>query len=217
MKDSLITLSDPHSPAAEAFRTLRTNVIFAGLEKPLNTLLVTSPAAEADKSLALANLAVVLAQGGRTTILVDCDLRRPRQHEIFGVAAAPGFSEWMTRGENAAAPTLVSSGVENLQLLPAGTASANPADLLTSRRLEALIAQLKTQAEFVLFDAPPLLAVSDAALLAASVDGAVLVVSAGATRREHVQRAKEMLEKIKVRVVGAILTNTAPESGLARY
>lgn len=217
MKDSLITLSDPHSPAAEAFRTLRTNVIFAGLEKPLNTLLVTSPAAEADKSLALANLAVVLAQGGRQTILVDCDLRRPRQHEIFGVAAAPGFSEWMTRGEIAAVPVLVSSGVENLQLLPAGTASANPADLLTSRRLEELIAQLKTQAEFVLFDAPPLLAVSDAALLAANVDGAVLVVSAGATRREHVQRAKEMLEKIKVRAVGAVLTNAAPESGLARY
>jgi non-specific protein-tyrosine kinase len=217
MKDSLITLSDPHSPAAEAFRTLRTNVIFAGLEKPLNTLLVTSPAAEADKSLALANLAVVLAQGGRTTILVDCDLRRPRQHEIFGVAAAPGFSEWMTRTETEAALTLVSSGVVGLQLLPAGATSANPADLLTSRRLELLIAQLKTQAEFVLFDAPPLLAVSDAALLAANLEGAVLVVSAGATRREHVQRAKEMLEKIKVRVVGAVLTNTSPEGGLARY
>lgn len=217
MKDSLITLSDSHSPAAEAFRTLRTNVIFASLEKPLNTLLVTSPAAEADKSLVLANLAVVLAQGGRKTILVDCDLRRPRQHEIFGVAAVPGFSEWMTQGEVETAPTLVSSGVEGLQLLPAGTASANPADLLTSRRLETLISQLKTQAEFVLFDAPPLLAVSDAALLAANLDGAVLVVSAGTTRREHVQRAKEMLEKIKVRVVGAVLANAAPEGGLARY
>jgi len=217
MKDSLITLSDPQSPAAEAFRTLRTNVIFAGLEKPLHTLLVTSPAAEADKSLTLANLAVVLAQGGRKTILVDCDLRRPHQHVIFGVAAAPGFSEWMTRGEAGSPPVLVSSGVEGLQLLPAGAASANPADLLTSRRLEDLISQLKNQAEFVLFDAPPLLAVSDAALLAANVDGAMLVVSAGTTRREHVQRAKEMLEKIKVRVVGAVLANAASESGLARY
>jgi non-specific protein-tyrosine kinase len=217
MKDTLITLKDPRSAAAEAFRTLRTNVIFAALEKPLQTLLVTSPTAEEGKTTALANLAVVMAQGGRKTILVDCDLRRPRLHGLFGLPAAPGFTEWITAGTDDAPLALVASGVEGLRILPAGSPVAIPADLLTSRRLEALVSNLKSQADFVLFDAPPLLAVSDAALLAANLDGVLLAVSAGQTRRDHAQRAKELLEKIKVRVVGAVLTNAAPEGGLGSY
>jgi non-specific protein-tyrosine kinase len=216
MKD-LITLKDPRSAAAEAFRTLRTNIIFAALEKPLQTLLVTSAAPEEGKSITLANLGVVMAQGGRKTILVDCDLRRPKLHEVFTVPAAPGFSDWMQRGENGSAPETVASGVDGLRLLPAGSPSPNPADVLTSRRIEALVASLKSQADFVLFDAPPLLAVSDAALLAASLDGAVLVVSAGRTRRDHAQRAKELLEKIHVRLVGAVLTGAASEGGMSGY
>ncbi len=215
MNDSLITLTEPQSPAAEAFRTLRTNLIFAGLEKPLRTLLITSAAPDDGKSALLANLAVVMAQGGRKTILVDCDLRHPRLHAIFGTPPSPGFSDWMTRGGDAL--HLTATGVDGLQLLPAGAASANPADLLSSRRLESLIASLKEQADFVLFDAPPLLSVSDAALLAASLDGALLVVSAGQTRRDHAARAKEILEKIHVRVIGAVLANASAESGLSAY
>lgn len=217
MKEALITLKDPRSAAAEAFRTLRTNLIFAGLEQPLQTLLVTSPTLEEGKTAALANLAVVMAQGGRKTILVDCDLRRPQLHELFGLSPAPGFTDWITAGADDAPLPLAATGVDGLQLLPAGAPAAIPADLLTSRRLESLISSLKSQADFVLFDAPPLLAVSDAALLAANLDGVLLVVSAGQTRRDHAQRAKELLEKIRVRVVGAVLTNAAPEDGLGRY
>jgi non-specific protein-tyrosine kinase len=217
----LITLKDPRSAAAEAFRTLRTNLIFAALEKPLQTVLVTSAAPEEGKSTTLANLAVVMAQGGRKTILVDCDLRRPKQHEIFGVPAAPGFGDWMLRaastGDDTSPPDAVACGVDGLRLLPAGSPTANPADLLTSPRVQALISILKSQADFVLFDAPPLLAVSDAALLAANLDGALLVVSAGHTRRDHAQRAKELLEKIHVRLVGAVLTNATPEGGIGNY
>ena len=211
MPPSLLTLSHPNSPAAEAFRTLRSNLIFAGLEKPLQTLVVTSASADDGKSVALANLAVVMAQGGRRTILVDCDLRKPRQHTLFGVPNVAGFSDWMTE-PNPAAPALTTiPEVTGLQLLPAGTATANPADLLTSPRIRDLIVGLKSQADFVLFDAAPLLAVSDAALLAANLDGAVLVVASGQARRDDVQRAREMLEKIRVRVVGAVLTNAPQE------
>ncbi|MCS6910409.1 MAG: CpsD/CapB family tyrosine-protein kinase [Anaerolineales bacterium] len=217
MKETLITLKDPRSAVAEAFRTLRTNLIFAGLEQPLQTLLVTSPTTEEGKTATLANLAVVMAQGGRKTILVDCDLRRPQLHELFGLPAAPGFTDWITAGNDAAPLALAATGVDGLQLLPAGSPAAIPSDLLTSRRLEALISNLKAQADFVLFDAPPLLAVSDAALLAANLDGVLLVVSAGQTRRDHAQRAKEILEKIRVRVAGAVLINAAPEDGLGRY
>ncbi|MBP7692953.1 MAG: CpsD/CapB family tyrosine-protein kinase [Anaerolineales bacterium] len=214
-KETLLTLTDPRSAAAEAFRTLRTNLLFAGLERPLQTLLVTSAAPDGDgpasKTQTLANLGVVMAQGGRRTILVDCDLRRPRLHEVFGVPAAPGFSDWMM-GTAETAPALTPTGVDALTLLPAGAPAPTPADLLSSRRLQTLITHLKQQAEIVLFDGPPLLSMSDGALLAANLDGALLVVSAGHTRRDHALRAKELLDKIHVRVVGAVLTNAAGDA-----
>jgi len=211
----LITLTDPRSPMAEAFRTLRTNLMFSSLEHPLTTLLVTSPAPEEGKSTTLANLAVSLAQGGRTTILVDCDLRRPRQHELFGVPAEPGLTNAIL--DKVDAPKLVATAVEGLWLLPAGAVPPNPADLLGSRRMDAIIANLKTRADLVLFDAPPVIAVTDAALLASKLDGVLLVVSAGRTQRDHALQAKNLLEKIHVRIVGAVLTNAAVDRRLTAY
>ena len=211
----LITLSDPRSPMAEAFRTLRTNLMFSSLDHPLSTLLVTSAAPEEGKSTTLANLAVALAQGGRKVILVDCDLRHPRQHEIFGVPAEPGLSN-MILDKREAAP-LAATGVENLLLLPAGALPPNPADLLGSRRMEDIIAGLKAAADIVLFDAPPVIAVTDAALLASRLDGALLVVSAGQTRREHALQAKALLEKIHVRLLGTVLTNATVDRALSGY
>ena len=210
----LITLTDPRSPVAEAYRTLRTNLIFSSLDHPLTTLLVTSATPEEEKSLTLANLAVTLAQGGRRTLLVDCDLRHPRQAEIFGVPSQPGLTEMLVNGGQ---PALVNTPVEGLQLLPAGALPPAPADLLSSRRMEAAIATLQAQADVVLFDAPPVLAVTDAALLASKLDGVLLVVTAGQTRREHAQRAKELLEKIHVRLVGTVLTNAAVDRSVSTY
>lgn len=214
-KETLITLADPRSPLAEAYRTLRTNLMFSSLDRPITTLLVTSPVFEEGKSLTLANLAVTMAQGGRSTILVDCDLRRPHQHDLFGLSAEPGLTTMIL--ENRDEPPLAPTGVENLWLLPAGPLPPNPADLLSSRRMESVISHLKSRADIVLFDAPPVIAVTDAALLASKLDGVLLVMSAGHTRREHAQRAKELLEKINVRVVGAVLTNASVDSRLSAY
>jgi len=215
VKETLITLADPRSPLAEAYRTLRTNLMFSSLDRPITTLLVTSPVFEEGKSLTLANLAVTMAQGGRSTILVDCDLRRPHQHDLFGLSAEPGLTTMIL--ENREEPPLAPTGVENLWLLPAGPLPPNPADLLSSRRMESVISNLKSRADIVLFDAPPVIAVTDAALLASKLDGVLLVMSAGHTRREHAQRAKELLEKINVRVVGAVLTNANVDSRLSAY
>jgi len=211
----LVTLTDPRSPAAEAFRTLRTNLMFSSLERPLTTLLVTSAAPEEGQSTTLANLAVTLAQGGRKTIVVDCDLRHPHQHEIFGVPAEPGLSNMMLNNQDR--PPLVATSIEGLSLLPAGTPPQNPADLLGSRQMETIIANLKTRAEIVLFDAPPVIAVTDAALLASKLDGALLVVSAGQTRRDHAQQAKALLERIHVHIVGTVLTNASVDRRLNTY
>ena len=205
----LITLTDPRSPAAEAYRTLRTNLTFAALDKPIETLLVTSAAPGEDKSTVLANLAVTMAQGERRTILVDADLRRPCLHEIFGVANDRGLTSMIVEEAALDDPPLIESGVDNLWLMPSGPLPPNPADILGSRRMEEAIAKLKARADIVLFDAPPIVAVTDGAVLGTKVDGVLLVVCAGRTRREHVQRARELLERVHVRIVGAVL-NDAP-------
>jgi non-specific protein-tyrosine kinase len=218
MPSSLIALTDPRSRVTEAFRALRTNLLFSSLEKPLKTVLVTSPAPETEgglgKSHTLANLAVTMAQGGRATILVDCDLRRPRHHELFGLSNDAGLASAILNNTD---PVLLPTGVDNLTLLPSGPLPPNPADLLGSRRMEALIQQLQARADFVLFDAPPVLAVTDAALLASKLDGVLLVLHAGHTKRDHAERARALLEKIHIRVVGAVLTEAGVDSSVGNY
>lgn len=212
---NLITLTDPRSPVSEAYRALRTNLSFYSLDNPIRSLVVTSAAGDEGKSTTIANLAVTLAQAGRRTILVDCDLRRPSLHTLFNLRQSPGLTE-MVLGQVESAP-LQETGVENLWLLASGTQPPNPADLLGSKRADQAIAALLAQADMVLFDAPPVIAVTDAAVLGAKVDGVLLVISAGQTRREHAERAKEILQKAKVRIVGATLTNAPKDSAIGGY
>jgi len=203
----LITLTDPRSPAAEAYRTLRTNLTFAALDKPIETLVVTSAAPDEGKSTVLANLAVTMAQGERRVILLDADLRRPGLHEIFGSANERGLTTMIVEETALDDPPLIDVGVGNLWLVPSGPLPPNPADILGSRRMEEAIAALKARADVVLIDAPPVVAVTDAVVLGTKVDGVLLVVCAGRTRREHAQRARELLERVHVRIVGAVLNN----------
>lgn len=204
----LITLTDPRSAAAEAYRTLRTNLTFAALDKPLETLVVASAAPGDNHAEVLANLAVTMAQVGKRTVLVDADLRRPTLHETFNVSNDQGLTA-MIVDQMLDEPPLVATGVEGLWLLPSGTLPPNPADLLGSQRMERAIEALVEQADIVLFNAPPVVAVTDAAILGAKVDGLLLVVQAGRSRWDHVEQAKTSLERINVRIVGAVL-NDAP-------
>ncbi len=213
----LITLTNPRSPAAEAYRTLRTNLTFAALDKPIETLVVTSAAPGEGKSTVLANLAVTMAQGERRIILVDADLRRPGLHEVFGVANDRGLTTMIVEGAALEDPPLINTGVDNLWLVPGGPLPPNPADILGSRKMEEVIAALKARADVVLFDAPPIIAVTDAAVLGTKVDGVLLVVCAGRTRREHAQRARELLERVHVRIVGAVLNNAPRDITLGGY
>lgn len=212
---NLITLTDPRSPASEAYRTLRTNLSFYSLDNPIRSLVVTSPASGEGKSVTVANLAVTMAQSGRRTILVDCDLRRPSLHELFELKAEPGLTNMVI--EDGAEAPLQQTGVENLWLLASGPKPPNPADLLGTRKLDQLIEGLLGSAEMILFDAPPVLAVTDAAVLGGKVDGVLLVLQAGKTRREHAERAKEMLEKAKARIVGTALTNAPRDVTVGGY
>lgn len=208
----LITLSDPRSPVSEAYRALRTNLSFYNLDNPLRSLVVTSAAPDEGKSVAIANLAVTMAQSGRRVILVDCDLRRPSLHQLFNLQANPGFTD-IVLADNPTLP-LQKTQVDNLWLLAAGTKPPNPADLLGAKKADQLIARLQEEADIILFDAPPVIAVTDATILGTKVDGVLLVVEAGKTKREHAERAKQMLEKARVRIIGAALTN-APKDSVA--
>jgi non-specific protein-tyrosine kinase len=211
---NLITLTDPRSPAAEAYQSLRTNLEFSRLEQPLHAILVTSADDMTGKSVAVANLAVVLAQAGDRVTLVDGDLRRPQQHEIFGLHNQQGLSNWLQ--EEGQAP-LQKTAIEGLQVLVGGPPVANPAALLSRKRLADALTELQEQADYVLIDAPPVLAVTDAALWAGKVDGVVLLVNAGATKREHAQRAKTVLEKVHARIVGAVLLNAERDVTMSGY
>ncbi|MEZ4658630.1 MAG: CpsD/CapB family tyrosine-protein kinase [Caldilineaceae bacterium] len=210
----LITLTNPRSAAAEAYQSLRTSLEFSSLEKSLKTLLVTSADAHTDKSSAVANLAVVMAEAGDKVILVDGDLRRPQQHEIFGLHNQQGLSSWLPEGGPA---PLQQTSVNRLQVLTAGPTHANPVALLSARRLGDALAELKGQADYVLCDAPPVLAVTDAALWAAKVDGVVLLVNAGGTKRDQALQARQTLERVHAHIVGAVLLNAERDAAMLGY
>ncbi len=213
----LITISEPRSAISEAYRTLRTNLDFASLDRALKTLVVTSAGVGEGKSSTLANLAVVSAQAGRKVVLVDADLRRPTLHQLFGLGNEVGLTTMMRDEAALASPSLQETGVEGLLILPSGPLPPNPADLMGSRRMEEVIAALAERADQVFFDTPPVVAVTDAAALATKVDGVLLVISAGKTRREYARTAVQRLEQINARLVGAVLTNVQVGAGFQGY
>ena len=212
---SLITLTNPRSPVSEAYRSLRTNLSFFSMDNPIRSLVVTSPAPDDGKSTTVANLAVTIAQGGMKTVLVDCDLRRPALAGLFGLPAEPGVTNVTLSGDIDEA--LQQTSVENLWLMASGAKPPNPADLLGSKQFSKLLADLIERADIVLFDAPPVIAVTDAAVLGAKVDGVLLVLNAGKSRREHAEQAKQRLEAANVRIIGATLINAPKDSTIGDY
>jgi capsular exopolysaccharide synthesis family protein len=214
MSLSLVTLTAPRSAAAEAYQSLRTNIEFSSLDKALHSLLVTCPDTETRKSEALANLAVVMADAGDRVVVVDGDLRRPLQHEIFRVSGEVGLTNWLRNG---GVPALTETQIPHLRILAAGPLPPNPVALLSSKRLAELLRILTGEAEYVLVDAPPVLAVTDAALWASQVDGTLLAVTAGRTKREQAQRAKGVLEKVQTNIVGAVLLDAEDAMVVSGY
>ena len=209
---NLITLTDPRSPVSEAYRTLRTNLSFYSLDNPIHSLVVTSPAADEGKDTLIANLAVTMAQSGRRTLLVDCDLRRPSLHDLFDTQNEPGLTNQIL-GEIDEVP-LQETGVENLWLLASGPTPPNPADMLGTKRIDEIITKLVDQYDIVLFDAPPVTAVTDAAVLSNRVDGVILVAQAGRTRRDVARQAVLNLQQAGANLLGGVLYGTPKRGGV---
>lgn len=205
MKEStLITQTAPDSEAAEAYRALRTSLVYAGLDRPLHAVVFAPPSPDEGRTAeVVANLGVVIARGGEKVIVADADLRRPRLHTLFAQENGEGLSEAVLQSE--APLPLHETGIEGLRLLTAGHPPLNAADLLASQKMGALVRRLTQEAAIVLFTAPPVTAVTDAAALAAYCDGLVLTVRAGRTRRDRLAEAKAILDEWQVKTIGAVL------------
>lgn len=211
----LVTLVNPRSSVAEAYRTLRTNIQLSSLDRPIKSLLVTSAGADEGKSTTLANLAVTFAQAGTRTLLVDCDLRRPSLHTLFGSGNEVGVTSMLLADGGPSAA--VATAVEGLELLPSGPPPPNPSEILASQRFAALVERLRGAADLVLFDCPPALAVSDAAVLSRQVDAVLLVASAGKTKRDHAARVRQQLARAGARVLGVVLANARVDASVDSY
>lgn len=200
---NLVTLNTPTSPAAEAYRTLRSNLFFAALDKPVKTLVIVSPDANTDAETAIANLAVSMAQSERKVIAVDANLRQPALHKVFGMPNAAGLVDLLTEADGEL--ELNATGVDGLRVMTAGQPIATASDALSSQRMDHAIARLAAMADVVLFAAPPVTQYSDAAVLASKVDGALLVVGAGKTRRDSAQQARDILTRAHANLIGAVM------------
>lgn len=216
-KDMLITISKPLSPTAEAFRILRTNLQFSWVDKPARSMMMSSPGPGEGKSTTMANLAIVLAQSGLKVALVDTDLRRPVQHKIFGLSNRHGLTDAIIQPERDLTDLLQPTSVENLWLMSSGPLPPNPAELLASARLEAIIEELKSHVDLTLFDSPPVLVVADAAILGPKVDGVVLVNDTGHTRSAEARRAAEELRRARANLLGVVLNRLTVGSGGYNY
>lgn len=200
----LIVRHKGRSTRAEAFRSLRTNLQFIGVDRQPKSLVITSCLPNEGKSSTSSNLAITLAQAGWRVILVDGDLRRPRIPSYFGIEGAVGLTDVLI-GKTRLDDVIQTWGEPSLFVLPSGQIPPNPSELLGSQAMRQVLDRLREDYDMVIFDAPPLLPVTDAATLAAVCDGVLLVSRYGKTREEHVARATEQLSSINARVVGTVL------------
>jgi capsular exopolysaccharide synthesis family protein len=200
----LITHLNPKSPIAEQYRTIRTNIDFSLADRNLRSLVVTSSGPGEGKSMTTANLAVVMAQQGRKVLLVDADLRKPTVHYTFRLINTEGLSNLLTKRATLA-DVVTKTDVDNLYVITSGPIPPNPAELLSSRAMHDFMTEALGIFDIIIFDTPPVLAVTDAQILSSQVDGTVLVVASGTTEKDAALEAKDLLQKSQARILGVVL------------
>ena len=203
--DRLVTLLDPTAVASEAYRTLRTNLLYAIVDNPPKVILLTSPGQGEGKSTTCANLGVVMSQADKKTIIIDADLRKPVIHKHFGLRNLHGVVDILVGTHSL--QEVWWEPIEGLKVVPVGTIPLNPAEILSSRRMSEFLHDLREKFDYVLVDASPIIPVSDPAILAAQVDGVLLVLDAQHTRKVYFRQAIRSLEAVGANVMGTVMNN----------
>ena len=216
-QDKLVTMTDLFSPVSESYRMIRSNIQFMSVDRPAKTIMVTSAVPGEGKSVTSANLAIVMAQAGLKTVLIDADLRRPVQHHIFQVPNVGGVTDLLCSPELQINGHLRKTSVENLQLITSGPLPPNPSELLGSQRMSQVLANLREVADIIILDSPPAAAVTDASVLSTRVDGVLLVTEAGRTRRDLVKRAITNLQQSGAHLFGGIINRVSTKGGDGYY
>lgn len=200
----VVTLKAPKSPAAEAYRTLRTNIQFLALHNKIQTIVITSSKSLEGKTTIASNLAVVMAQIGSKVLIVDCDQRKSKMHKVFGISNERGLSDILINKVNFK-DALKKLFLENLYILTAGTIPPNPSELFATNQMKNLMYELKCCFDYIILDTPPINIVTDTQLISQYSDGCVLVVSSGETKVEEIMKTKKLLENANNRILGVVL------------
>lgn len=200
----LITVVNSKSPIAESYRTLRTNIQFSSFDKKVKTIVVTSSMQGEGKSTTCANLAVVMAENGYKTVLIDCDQRNSSLHKLFNISKQKGLSDFLV-GNIQFLEAVQKTEIPNLDIITSGTRPPNPSELVASEKMKKFIEDLKETYDYLILDTPPVIIVTDAQLLSTYADGCVLVVASSEVEKAAAVKAKELLEKVNARVLGVVL------------
>lgn len=212
----LISSFRPRDPVVDNYRTVRTNLQFTAVDQSLRSLLITSSLPAEGKTVTCSNLGITFSELGKKVIIVDCDLRKPRQHEIFGVKKNPGLTDYLVRGiplENVTFPTLV----PNLHLIPSGTLPPNPAEMIASQKMSEFFEVTRELFDMIIVDSPPMGIVTDSLLLATKVDYVLLVIKQGTISKTIINELNQMLTRTRAHLIGAVLNNVKVGPGYGQY
>lgn len=200
----LIDYTKPKSPIMEQYRLIRNNIHYSSVDNVIQSIVVTSAEAGEGKSTTAANLAIVLSQNGKKVLLVDVDLRKPTVHYAFSTSNLDGITSVLTR-DTSIEMAITNTTIPNLDILTSGPIPPNPSELLNSQAMDGIMRDLKEDYEYVIYDSPPILAVTDSQTIASKCDGVVLVIASGKTQKDRAIKAKELLEKAGSKMLGVVI------------
>ena len=213
----LIVSEEPKSVISEQFRTIRMNLKFSLVDKELRTLVVTSATPSSGKSTISVNLAATIASEDKKVLLVDADLRKPKVHKIFKVRNHSGLTSLLTNKYAKLESMVHQTSIKDLSFMTSGAISPNPSELLGSNRMAELLEEMKSSYDLIIFDTPPVLAVTDSQVLASETDGVILVIPKGQVKADEVISAKEALETVKSNILGAVMNRVDPSKDRYNY